>query len=242
MTGAPRALFVVSGPDEPAAPYVEALRACGADGAGLRVLASDQHDAASARALVAGAAGVVFCGGVDVAPERYGESARPGAGVETDRARDAFEFDLLAAAQAAAVPVLGICRGLQTLNVFLGGTLHQDLPSERPDGVRHAAPPQAALAHVVFVEDARHPFAELLRRETCVVNSMHHQGIKRLAAALVPIATSADDLVEAAATPPDHRWWVRGVQWHPEDLVELDLQRALWETFLVAAQSNGRRA
>lgn len=232
MPSTPRPIVVATGPDEPADPYVRALLACGATPESVRVV--DDAAAGAAAALVAGAAGLLLCGGVDVGPERYGESELAGVALAFDRRRDAFELDLLAAARAAQVPVFGVCRGLQLLNVFFGGSLFQDLPVQRPGAVMHSVEPQETLVHGVFVENRPHPMAQLLRREPCVVNSVHHQAIRRLADDLEPIAVAADELVEAAALPAAHPWWLRGVQWHPENLVELPLQRQLWRSFLAA--------
>ncbi len=234
MAPAPlRTIVVATGPDEPAHAYVAALVACGAAPESLRVADSAIINGAAAE-LVAGAAGLLLCGGVDVGPERYGEPEWPGAPLACDRSRDAVELALLSVAQAARVPTFAVCRGLQLANVFLGGSLYQDLPTQHPSAVAHSVEPQHTLVHGVFAEDRRHPMADLLRRAPCVVNSVHHQAIRRLAPELEPIATSPDELVEAAALPAQHPWWLRGVQWHPENLVELPLQRALWQDFLTA--------
>jgi len=132
------------------------------------------------------------------------------------------------------MPVWGVCRGLQVLNVFLGGSLWQDLPSQRPGEIAHSvSEPKDHLAHTVTVLEPGKPLGEVLARETARVNSRHHQAIKRLADGLVPIAESPDGLIEAVILDrPD--WWVRGVQWHPENLVALAQQRALWEDFVRA--------
>ncbi len=232
-------IVVATGPDEPADDYVTALLACGAAAERLRVVspASDAPD--DAARLVARASGLVLCGGADIAPERYGEAELADVELFVDRDRDAFEIALLEVARAAEVPVFGVCRGLQLLNVYLGGTLYQHLPAQRPAAVLHAVDPQQALAHAVFADAGEHPLAALLRREPCVVNSSHHQGIKQLAPSLEALALSADELVEAAAFARAEPWWLCGVQWHPENLVEMPLQRALWQHFLHATSRKG---
>ncbi|HYK43383.1 MAG TPA: gamma-glutamyl-gamma-aminobutyrate hydrolase family protein [Thermoanaerobaculia bacterium] len=161
--------------------------------------------------------GLVLGGGCDVEPARYGEALLPGAGVETDPERDVLDFSLLAEARRDGVPVLAICRGLQVVNVALGGTLIQDVPTERRSPILHDVPEseKTRLEHPVSVEpgtrlSAIAPAAEL------PVNSRHHQAIARPAAELVVSAVAPDGVVEAAETPDGP--WLVGVQWHPENL------------------------
>ena len=187
-------------------------------------------------ATIAQADGFVLGGGEDVDPCRYGEAELAGANVEVDPVRDAFEWRLLDTARAARTPTLGICRGCQMLNVFLGGTLYQDLPLQRPSGVEHSInEPRDALAHPLAITDARHPLARGLARSETWVNSRHHQAVKRLAPGLAPFATAPDGLLEgfylpAAAAGGD--WRAVGVQWHPENLVAMPPHREFWETFV----------
>ena len=149
---------------------------------------------------------------------------------------------MVAASLEKHLPVWGVCRGFQVLNVYLGGTLWQDLPTQHPTGVHHdVSETPETLAHTVRVVAPRAPIGERLAREVPRVNSRHHQAVKKLAEGLQPAALSPDGLVEAAFL--DRRdWWVRGVQWHPENLVALPQQRALWTDFVRAAglADNGR--
>lgn len=234
--------------EERAAPYLEALQALGVPAEELLVVTPE--DAAEAERLGAGARGLVLCGGADIDPQRYGEAALPDAGVEVTEGRDDLEWGLLAGAREARVPVWGICRGCQVLNVFLGGSLWQDLPSQRPSPIDHSqAEPPELLSHVVRVTAPDAPLGQRLGKDRPAshrpqVNSRHHQAVKRLAPGLVAVAESPDGLVEAfvlaggqdaaaaPAAPAD--WWVRAVQWHPENLVALPEQRALWQDFLTA--------
>lgn len=234
-------IVVATGAEERAKPYLEALQAVGVPAGRLRVVTPAAPQAIGE--LVAETAGLVLCGGIDVDPARYGEALLPDAGVEIDAARDALEWDLLAAARLGRIPVWGICRGVQMVNVFLGGSLYQDLPRERPGATAHALAaedqPHDTLAHELRLT-APTRLGSLLGGQSPQVNSRHHQGIKRLAPGLIAAAEAPDGLIEAVSLPegPDS-WWLRAVQWHPENLVALPEQRALWVDF-VRATEDGR--
>lgn len=225
-------ILVSTSTEEYAGPYAEALKAVGVPAGEIRVVGPADEIPGE---VLRSAGGLLLCGGADVVPERYGEETLPNANVETLPERDAQEWNLLDAARAARLPVWGVCRGLQVLNVYLGGSLWQDLPSQRPGPVEHSIEmPKDHLAHPVRVIEPGAPLAERLTGSAPLVNSRHHQAIKRLAPGLVPVALSPDGLIEAAILE-DAGWWVRGVQWHPENLVALPEQRALWVDFVRAA-------
>ena len=169
---------------------------------------------ASARDFAERLDGLILQGGVDVAPESYGETPlRPEwAG---DGVRDAYEMELISAFMALEKPVLGICRGHQILNVALGGSLYQDIETQVPGALRHRdAEIYHENAHAVrFVAGSL--LAELYGRREARINSVHHQAIKELAPGLLEEAHSpVDGVIEAA------RWtgssFAYGVQWHPE--------------------------
>lgn len=227
---------------EKARAYIAALREVGVSESTIRTVFPGDADAAD---LVSNAAGLVLCGGEDVDPARYGEAPIPEAGVEVDPSRDAFEWDVLAAARAARTPTFGVCRGCQLINVFMGGTLYQDLPLQRPSSVDHdEREPRDFLAHTVAPvaqaePAAAVPFASLLaRRGEIEVNSRHHQAVRRLAPKLVPLAAAPDGLLEAFALPRDEGWWLAAVQWHPENIVAQPAQREMWEEFIRACVEN----
>ncbi len=163
--------------------------------------------------------GIVLGGGCDVDPVRYGESSRAGAGVEIDAERDTLDFDLFDRARRDSIPVLAICRGLQVINVALGGTLVQDIPSEHPSPLVHDTPGKDRLRreHEVEIVAGTRLASIAGGGGTLDVNSRHHQAVARPAPALVLSATSVDGLVEAAEGAPGGPWLV-GVQWHPENL------------------------
>ena len=317
-----------------AVPYVAALAAAGVAPESIRVVTADPDESAhmaSIAELAAVAAGLVLCGGEDVDPRRYGEEPLPAANVEVSPRRDALEWALLDAARARRVPVWGICRGFQVLNVFFGGSLWQDLllqrpkdpestearesrkasePTETPEAPKTVAhdpgPPNDRLAHAIRVLAPGAPLGERLAAggPAPLVNSRHHQGVRHLGAGLLAVAAAPDGLIEAAILSADaggigggtgepraeHKrdtddngaaretraaresreaeenrasgengkrgesgpagengagsraadgWWVRGVEWHPENLLALPEQMALWRDFAAAVANAG---
>jgi putative glutamine amidotransferase len=227
-------------PDQPVAAYRDALLAAGAAPGEVEVVQPGDE-------LPVEFDGLLLAGGVDVDPSRYGEPAWNGT-VETNAGRDAIDFELFDRARRIGAPVFGICRGLQVVNVALGGTLWQDLPTQRPRGVPHAFPRRdghdpAHPAHSVRVALGARPslpLAGALRAADGVrVNSRHHQAVKELAPGLVPLVASPDDLVEALAH--EEGPFLAAVQWHPENLVGRADQRALFDEFLGAARARAAR-
>ncbi|MGW1781045.1 gamma-glutamyl-gamma-aminobutyrate hydrolase family protein [Streptomyces sp. NPDC002143] len=168
-----------------------------------------------AAATVARLDGLVIAGGPDVEPVRYGAEPDPRTGAPAPE-RDAWELALIDAALAADVPLLGICRGLQLLNVALGGTLTQHI-----DG--HAEVVGVFGSHPVKPVPGT-LYAEVVAEETSVP-TFHHQAVDRLGTGLVPSAYAADGTVEAVELPS--AGWVLGVQWHPEMGEDVRVMRAL---------------
>jgi putative glutamine amidotransferase len=233
-------ILVAAGRDEKAAPYVEALQAVGVAGERITVLTPGAGRPGLFAELVSTAAGLVLSGGVDIAPERYGEAPLANANLELYPERDEMEWELLAAAQARRTPVWCVCRGLQVANAFLGGTLWQDLPTQLPSPVLHAvADTPDTLAHPVRASGPETALKDRLSRESLLVNSRHHQAIKDLAPGLLPAALSPDGLIEAIELAGEGAggWWLKGVQWHPENLIAMALERALWADFVAAVGS-----
>lgn len=174
--------------------------------------------------------GFVFTGGHDVSPALYGQERLPVCG-DLCPGRDSMEEKLLRAVLKMDKPVLGICRGLQLINVALGGTLWQDLPTQCPGNTDHrmAAPYGRAQHPVTFTE----PLPGL---PACVgVNSCHHQGIRDLAPGVEVWAEAPDGLVEAIRVRGKR--YARAVQWHPEFFAPGDpLSKAIFESFVEAAR------
>jgi putative glutamine amidotransferase len=228
-----RVILVSTDTDERVAPYLEALAAAGVPEEAIQVVSPSLE--APSRDLAARAVALVLCGGLDIDPVRFDEAILPDANVELNVERDDLEWDLLDLARERRLPVWGICRGIQVLNVYLGGSLWQDLPTQFPSPIDHSqTEPKDLLAHPVEVIAPDAPIAERLTRDVPLVNSRHHQAIRRLADGFVPVALSPDGLVEAAVLDRGG-WWVRGVQWHPENLIALPEQRSLWIDFIRAA-------
>ena len=168
---------------------------------------------------LAGIDGLMLTGGDDVAPERYGEPAHA-AVVEAEPGRDEFEFALVKAARDRHLPLFAICRGIQVLNVAMGGTLIQDIPDEVGTTVEHRVKePRFAIAHDVWLTSNSLLERTLRERledaDSCAVNSRHHQAPKDVGGGLTVSATAPDGVIEALEDP--NRRFVLGVQWHPEE-------------------------
>ena len=150
--------------------------------------------------------GFLFSGGVDVHPKHYGEDIT-GENVEVDEVRDAFETKIFPHVLATNKPVLGICRGIQIMNVCLGGTLYQHITDHRQSDPGY-------IRHQKLILDKEGHFYQLVGADEIYVNSFHHQNIKQLAPGLVIEAVSEDGYIEAVRDPK-HPFFF-GVQFHPE--------------------------
>lgn len=193
--------------------YVRALQAAGL----VPLIVPPSLDGDEVRSLVLGVAGIVLSGGEDVDPAAYGAARHP-ATQTPHTGRDATERALVIAARDAHRPLLAICRGIQLLNVALGGTLVQDLSSERPSAIRHARDDaRDERVHGITVQSGSR-LAAALSTTQFDANSMHHQSVDRLADALRATAHANDGIIEGVETASDD-WWVLGVQWHPEELI-----------------------
>jgi gamma-glutamyl-gamma-aminobutyrate hydrolase PuuD len=159
--------------------------------------------------------GLVLTGGEDVDPSFYGHDPHP-ALESVDPVRDAFELSLFRDAWDRRLPTLAICRGIQLVNVALGGSLWQDIPAERPGALAHRQPDgRDARTHDVLITPASR-LAQALGTTRCEVNSFHHQSIRDLAPGLVVTARAPDGEIEGVETAPADPWLL-AVQWHPEE-------------------------
>ena len=214
-------------------PYVAAVRLAG----GFPVLLPPIYERAEIDDALAHVDGLLLTGGKDVDPARYGETIL-NSHVSPEPERDAFELPLAAAAYEQAVPLLGICRGMQVINVALGGSLWQDLPAQVPAALPHyQKAARDELTHQVEVERDSLVGDLTVRRNGHLLsaNSFHHQAARQIAPPLVAVAHAPDGVIEAIEAP--ERDYLIGVQWHPEHLAAThDSHRRLFEGLIEAAR------
>ncbi len=193
--------------------YLDGIKAAGGVPVVLPIEMSDED----ADRIVETCDGFLFTGGQDVAPELYGTKDTTGTVIPSPE-RDKLETLLLTKALQADKAILGICRGLQFINAFLGGTLWQDLPSQHPSDIVHRqGKPYDVPTHKVSLSgDLR----TLLGKDALEVNTLHHQAIKDLGKDLIPMAESPDGLIEAVKM--EGKRFVCAVQWHPEYMFKTD--------------------
>ena len=216
--------------------YYHAVASAG----GAPVLIPLLDDLETLRAIYERTDGILIPGGVDVDPAAFGEKPHERLG-RIDPARDRVEIQLVKWAVEDDKPLLGLCRGLQVINVALGGTLYQDLETEYPNGIKHDYFPNYGfsrdhLAHDVTVE-AGSRMRHALIDAAVPVNSMHHQGIKALASGLSASAVAPDGLIEAAESTNES--YIVGVQWHPEVFELADPSSGVLFRDFVQAASRG---
>ena len=213
--------------------YISAI----AESGGMPVLIPSGLDVSALDSLMERMDGILFPGGVDISIENYRGESHPG--IEAaDPNRDAIEIALLKSAAGSGKPFLGICRGLQMVNVALGGTLYTHLPDQMPGAIKHAynsITERKWLAHSVKVEGSSQ-LARILGEKDLHVNSLHHQGVKELAPGLHPAAYAPDGLVEALELP-GHPFGM-AVQWHPEWLMEQAGMQRLFRAFITASSKS----
>jgi putative glutamine amidotransferase len=205
------------------------------DAGGVPVLLSPHLDAGSRAALWPLLDGLLLTGGADLDPARWGDARHP-ATYDVSTARDALEIELVSCALEDRVPVFAICRGVQVLNVALGGSLWQDIPTDLPGSLVHSQKEaREQPTHAVTVTaDSR--LAMILGARELEVNSFHHQALRRLGRGLREVAWAPDGIVEAIELP-DTAMPVFGVQWHPEDLAGHDeAARTLFRALVEAAR------
>jgi putative glutamine amidotransferase len=206
------------------------------DGAGLTPIVAPPFaggDRCAGRdAILDVVSGLVLTGGEDVDPARYGAEPHPRLGT-VHAERDATELAFLDGARERRLPTLAICRGIQVMNVGLGGTLIQDIPSQHPSDIAHDGDgPRAERTHEVTIAPGSR-LARAIGRERITVNSFHHQSVDVPASGVIVTATASDGIVEGIEVPSANPWWALGIQWHPEDLTggPEPWDRALFEAF-----------
>ena len=207
--------------------YTEALRRAGA----IAVVIPPQPE--NAPAIVDGLDGILLAGGDDCDPTAYGEQRHPS--VEPmDARRQNNDIALARAARERGIPTLGICLGVQVMNVAAGGTLIQDIDSELRTDIEHASEPSDRHRHAVLVEKNT-KLADIVGDQELDVNSSHHQAIRHIGRGLRVTALAPDGIVEGLEDPSQP--FYLGVQWHPEDMVEENSAEKLFGAFVEAART-----
>jgi len=196
------------------AAYVTALERAGL----VPLIVPPLSSTEAASSVLDSVSGLVLTGGEDVDPARYGEKRHEKVR-SVNVARDATEAALVEEARARGLPVLAICRGIQILNVALGGTLVQDIPSQCHTDIDHDEEgARNSRTHEVSIEPGS-LIAGAVGTEHLSVNSFHHQSVKRVADGMKVTARSPDGVIEGIESTDDS-WWVMGVQWHPEEMTD----------------------
>ncbi|MCR9252847.1 MAG: gamma-glutamyl-gamma-aminobutyrate hydrolase family protein [bacterium] len=193
------------------------------------------------RDFVAHMDGIVLQGGDDIAPETFGE--KPIGKWRGDSLRDEIELDIIKYAIEFDLPVFGICRGFQLMNVFFGGTLYQDIPTQFETLTLHKGTNYDQNIHTIDIVESSYLFDINNEKTQGTVNSIHHQGVKAIGKSLNVIATdSQDDLAEAFYSEEYEVGKVMGVQWHPEfnwnHAEQLVSAEKLYDQFLKFASNN----
>lgn len=197
-----------------AASYIDALESAGL----VPLIVPPLANAEAASAILDAVDGLLLTGGEDVNPSRYGQQPHPRLKTVNDR-RDSTEIALILEARRRRTPVLAICRGIQVLNVALGGTLIQDISAQCEGALDHDdGSPRQSRTHGIVVEPSS-LIAAALGTTDCTVNSLHHQAVQDVSPDLKVSARSTDGIIEGLETN-DPDWWVLAVQWHPEEMTD----------------------
>ena len=180
--------------------------------------------------------GVLFTGGGDISPDQYGQADHPSIdGIDPDR--DRVELRIIAQAIQKGLPLMGICRGLQIINIALGGDLYADILEQHAQALNHQYYPdypREYLAHEISIEQSS-MLVKVFPDSRVPVNSLHHQGVRKLAPGLKPAAFAPDGIIEAFEMT-GHAFGL-AVQWHPENLQEHETMRNLFRIFVEASMS-----
>ena len=195
--------------------YLDVLYACGA----IPLVLPFDSDKVDIEQILSICDGLLLTGGPDIDPALYGQE-RYEACDKPQHVRDELEYRLIEKALDEDIPLLGICRGSQILNVYLGGTLYRDIATDLEAPMNHRmVPPYETPCHKVILDEGE-PLQALLKTSTLPVNSIHHQAIHKIAPELVQLAHAHDGICEGIWMPGKRFVW--GVQWHPEWIWDVD--------------------
>lgn len=207
--------------------YIRAVTQAG----GLPVMIPAIMDEEDRNELYSRLQGVLFSGGGDIDIKYFNGEDHPEI-ADVDDVRDTTELSLLAQSVADGKPFLAICRGVQVMNVALGGTLYTHIPDQFKTIIEHSQDEFTTLIHPVNIdEDSR--LAEIFGETLLNVNSLHHQGLKDVASSLKVVGHAPDGLIEAVELPGHP--YAMGVQWHPEWLTDQPVMRRLFKSFVDAS-------
>lgn len=230
--GAPRIGVTTNDPTtQTARRYAAAVEAAG--GKPAWITPADLRAAGDAGTVLRTLDGLLLSGGRDIDPRMYGEVLIPGIGVDVDATRYEVEVPLARTALEEDMPVLGICGGMQCLNVASGGSLHQDLSLIRVDPASHKVSGEMVY-HIVRVVSAS-LLAHVVNGEDLQVNSSHHQAVKRPGKGAAVTASAADGVIETIEFPASR--FAIGVEWHPERMPDDERQRRLFLALIAAARA-----
>ena len=207
--------------------YIESLRQAGA----IPVVIPPQPE--NAAEIVEQLDGILLAGGEDCDPALYKEERHPTVTHTMEPRRQSNDFALAKAARERGIPTLGVCLGMQMMNVAAGGSLVQDIDSAVDTEIQHASRPENRARHDVIIEQGT-KLAGILAQHELNVNSSHHQAIRRIGEGLRVTALAPDGVVEGLEDPR-HPFYV-GVQWHPEDMKGEGSAAALFDAFIRAAR------
>ena len=207
--------------------YINSVRNAG----GEAVILSADYDTERIHSLLDRLDGVIISGGHDICPDLYGERAGANLGCLTPM-RDRFEIELAHyALHHTSKPIFGICRGMQIMNVAMGGTLYQDLRSSGFEEHSISSYPRNYASHSVKLKEGCF-LAKLYKSTNIEVNSLHHQGVRDLASCFETLGKSEDNLIEAVSIP--EKRFAAAVQWHPEMMYDNEQQQRLFTSFVEA--------
>jgi putative glutamine amidotransferase len=217
--------------------YVQAVIKAG----GLPVLLPVGLDSRQVEQIASQVDGILISGGGDIDPDIFNGKAHSKV-YDVNVDRDRMELELVRLAREKSIPLLGICRGLQVINVAKGGTLYTDLDDQFGKIIHHSNKSFTTIVHTTAVQSGTR-LAKIVEPNTLEVNSLHHQGIECLGSGLIVNAIASDGLVEGVET--DQGSYLLGVQWHPEALSEDPSALALFSSLISAAaeyrEKHGRK-
>jgi putative glutamine amidotransferase len=210
--------------------YLEAIRQFG----GIPIVLPSEGNDDELEYLVSQCDGILFTGGMDIEPALFGEEKWNDT-VETTPDRDRSESLIFRLAEERQLPILGICRGIQMMNVYYGGTLYQDIPTQAPTEVTHSMGASLGKTCHDCIVEPNSPLHLLTGRDKIAVNSFHHQAVKDVAPGFSVMARCEDGIIEAIWNPNKRFLWA--VQWHPEEIWKIEHSSAhIFQAFMDACK------